>query len=481
MSLPTSPPVPIEPARGWRTFLWLWGSQALSVLGSGLTSFALNIYLTQTRYPLAEQRPELALALSVTGLGAGAAAIFGAPLAGALADRWDRRRMMLTCDLLGAALMVLGALLVASPAPPLWLLGAFTVAGGLISTFHASAFDTSYRVLLRPEQLPRANGLMQTLWTLSGLLSPALAALLIGLPALARRAGEEQATGLGAGLTAWLTRWLGGWSSGVPLAFLLDALSFAVAALIVWRLSIPTPPREDWAAGQRPSLAQDMRFGWTFLFRRPALIHLLLTFAALNLLTGGVGVLHPLLVKFTLGPDLAARGLGVEPALATLWTSLSAGGLVGGLLLSTWGGLRRRRVLGVLIPMIGAGAAHALSGVAGTLPLAAACVAFFGLMVVVLNAHSQSIWQLAVPPEMQGRVFSVRRLVAQFTLPLSVALTGALAARVAPGEVLLWSGSLAAGVAALQLLNPRLRRVEDLPSENGQGEGRQEGAQATAP
>ncbi|WP_051096830.1 MFS transporter [Deinococcus aquatilis] len=451
---PASPvlPTPKDTNGGWRTFLWLWSSQALSVLGSGLSGFAFNIYLTQTRFPLESQKPELAAALSLTALGWALAAIVGAPLAGALADRLDRRRMMLTADVLNAVLSAGAVALVLANNPPIWLFVLFTAALGLVGTFHGSAFDTSYSSLVHRERLPRANGMMQTLWSLSGLLSPALAALLIGLPALARRGGGPS--------------WLGGLQDGVPLAFALDGLSFAVAALVVWRLRIPSPVRADLAAEapNKPSLWADMRVGWTFILARRPLLHLLLTFASINLLTSGVGVLHPLLVKFTLAPDLAARGLTVETGLATLWTAMSAGGLAGGLLISVWGGLKRQRVLGVLIPMVLAGMAQALSGVAGTVVLTAAAIALFGIMTPIMNAHSQSIWQAQVPSELQGRVFSVRRLIAQFTVPLGTALVGLLAARFAPGSVLLWAGLVMAAVSALQLLNPAMRRIEDLPN-----------------
>ena len=56
-----------------------------------------------------------------------------------------------------------------------------------VSTFHGAAFDTSYAMLVPEKQLPRANGMMQTIWSLSGILSPALAASIIALPGLARQ------------------------------------------------------------------------------------------------------------------------------------------------------------------------------------------------------------------------------------------------------------------------------------------------------
>ncbi|MEW6420337.1 MAG: MFS transporter [Deinococcota bacterium] len=441
------PAAPGTPAHGWRTFLWLWGSQALSVLGSGLSGFAMNIYLTQTRFPLEAQRAELAAALSLTALGWTFAASFGAPLAGALADRWDRRRIMLTCDLLGGLLLAGGVALVTLTTPPVWVLVAYTAALGLVGTFQSSAFDTSYALLVPRHQLPRANGMMQTIWSLSGLLSPALAALLIGLPALARAGGGPA--------------WLAGIRDGVPLAFGIDGATFLLAALVLWRLGIPSPLRRE--VGPHPSLRQDMRFGWSFIFARPPLLHLLLTFAAVNLLSSGIGVLHPLLVKFSLIPNEAAGGLSREAALATLWTAMSAGGLAGGLLVSVWGGLKRQRVLGVLVPLVLAGAAQAASGALGQpgllVPVCVAVVCF-GLMTPIMNAHSQAIWQSQVPPDMQGRVFSVRRLIAQFTVPVSTALAGLLAARYAAGSLLLWSGLLLVLVAGMQLLNPVMRRVE---------------------
>ena len=439
----------MPPENGWHTFLWLWGSQALSVIGSALSGFAISIYLVQTRFPLPEQRGELAAALSLTVLAFTLVTVFGAPLAGALADRWDRRRMMLVSNVLNAALLGLGVLMVSAITPPIWLLVGFTACEGVLAALHSAAFDTSYSVLVPRDRLPRANGMMQTLWSLSGLLSPVLATVLIGLPALARTAG-------GPG-------WLSGWRDGVPLALLIDAASFLIAALVLWRLNIPTPPRRD-AGGKRPGLRQDMTFGFRFVFARPALLNLLLTFTVFNFLTVGVSVLHPLLVKYTLAPDLQSHGWSAGTGLAALYTTFSLGGLLGGILISAWGGLKRQRVLGVLIPMMAAGVMHALSGVAGTLVLTCVALGVYGLMVPMISAHSLSIWQSQVPPELQGRVFSVRRVIAQCTTPLSVAAAGLIAAFAAPGAVLFWAGLGIVALCTVQLLNPILRRVDESPA-----------------
>ncbi|HJW89791.1 MAG TPA: hypothetical protein VJ436_04030, partial [Anaerolineales bacterium] len=86
------------PPNGFRTFLIVWITQSVSVFGSALTFFTVNIWLTQSLYPLPEQKAQLAFALSAIGLAFGLPTVFGAPLAGAWADRHDRKRTMIAAD-----------------------------------------------------------------------------------------------------------------------------------------------------------------------------------------------------------------------------------------------------------------------------------------------------------------------------------------------------------------------------------------------
>lgn len=449
----TSQSVPSAPD-GWRTFVWLWSSQAFSVLGSAVAGFAFNIYLTVTRYPLAEQKPQLALALSATALAWGLAATLSAPLAGTWTDRHDRRTIMLGADLLGAALAfgILGLLLL--PAAPLWALVLTAGMMGLVSTFHGSAFDASYTTLVPKDRLPRANGMMQTIWSLAGLVGPAVAALLIGVPALLRKSEA-------------LPDWLLGLRDGVPFAYAVDGLTFLLAAAVLSRLSVPSP-KEVTDRSQPRSFREDMAFGWKFIGSRRPLLALLLTFAVANLCSSGLGVLEPLIVKFGLAADWESRGSTLTAALAILTVTQSVGGVLGGVFISVWGGLKTKRVLGVLVPMIVSGLALAAFGFSSTVLGACAALFVMGLTFPAMNAHSQSIWQSQVPPAMQGRVFSVRRLIAQFTSPLSTALAGLLAARYAGGNVAVVAGLLLAGVTAAQLFNPVIRRVEDSPKRTAE-------------
>src|SRR4029453_9799136 len=105
--------------------------------------------------------------------------------------------------------------------------------------------------------------------------------------------------------------------------------------------------------------------------RRP-LLWLLGTFTLANFVGGTGSVITPLLVKFNLAADWTARGFTYEAALALLGTMSGIGGVAGGVLMSTWGGLKHARIYGVLIPMLLTGIADLVFGLTSLLFVAAA-------------------------------------------------------------------------------------------------------------
>jgi MFS family permease len=129
--------------------------------------------------------------------------------------------------------------------------------------------------------------------------------------------------------------------------------------------------------------------------------------------------------------------------------------------MSTWGGLKGRKVYGVVVPILIAGIVQTLYGLSPWLYATAAFNFLLVGLVPIMNAHSQTIWQTQVPRELQGRVFSVRRVIAQFSAPLGVLLAGFTGALFNPGWVLAALGLFIVVFATLQLFNPYLLRVED--------------------
>jgi DHA3 family macrolide efflux protein-like MFS transporter len=429
-------PVPAQkPVQSFRTFFYLWASQGLSVFGSNLTFFAINVWLVTTVFPNPEQKAALASTLSLLALSFAIPHLALAPVAGVWADRYNKKRIMLLMDVGNGCLAAVMALLVWTGhfhVPFLLLISALA---SVMSAFHNAAFDTAYALLVPEAQLPRANGMMQMLWSLSAVLSPAAAATLVAF-------------------------------GGAGLAIGLDALSFFIAALILLLLPVPGSARELAGGGDaepvkrgapsRPSLWAEIRVGMQFLFARRELLWLLGMFAVANLLLTPTSLYIPLLAKFQLAADWAVRGFQFEGALATLNTSMAIGGIIGGAFVSAWGGLKQRRVFGVLIPLILSGLAQVLFGWTTSLWAGTAALFLFALGTPIANAHSQAIWQSRTPKEKQGRVFAVRRVIAQVTAPVMTGVAGWLAGRFDPGVLLTIFGAMLSLWALGQCFNPKI-------------------------
>jgi MFS family permease len=454
MTTPSTASQPYQtPENGFRTFFIIWITQTISVIGSALTIFSVTIWLTEELYPNPEQKAQLAFALSANGIVWGITHIFATPFAGAWADRHDRKQTMIVCDLLNTVLSLTLVILLLSGALQLWLLLVIMALSTIVSDFHGSAFDTSYAMLVPEKQLARANGMMQTSWSLSSVLSPALAAMLIALPALARQGN----------ITGPLNPLLARIAEGTPLAIGIDALTFFIAAVIPLFLSVPSPQRADLAPGSKgqKTLLADIREGALYIWHRRPMLWLLATFTTANLLFSFMSMLRPMLVKFNLSADWTASGFTYETALALVSTALGIGGLVGGLIISAWGGLKTWRVYGVIVFAVLASFTQVMFGLSNTLYVAAAASALWSAIVPFMNAHSAAIWQSQTPRELQGRVFSVRRVIAQFTYPIGTALAGIAGGVFNPGIVIAAAGILLWIFCLGQLGNPYLLRIED--------------------
>ncbi|HEX8229028.1 MAG TPA: MFS transporter [Chloroflexia bacterium] len=441
------------PANGFRTFFVMWLTQAFSAFGSQLTFFAVTIWLSTSLYAREDQKPDLAFALSAISL-MFTLTVLIAPVAGAWADRHDRKRTMIAVDVANGVLSGLLMLLMLMNVLELWMLLALVPVIAVLFQFHYAAFDASYAMLVPEKHLPRANGMMMAMWSLSAILSPAIAAIIVTLPDLARQ-------GL---LPGFLGSTLAGVRNGSALAVGVDAVTFLVAGAVLPFLRVPSPKRTDLGEkGEKPqkSMWADIKEGARYIKVRKPLIWLLMTFTVVNFATAPLEVFTPLLLKFNLAADWRAQGFTFESSLALIYTLAGLGGVAGGLAMSAWGGLKGRKVYGVLIPIMLTGLLQILFGLSSWLYLSAALNFFIVAVIPISGAHSQTIWQLQVPKELQGRVFSVRRLIAQFSVPLGVTLAGATGAAFNPGLVLAVLGVVIVLFAAFQLFNPYLLKVED--------------------
>ncbi len=360
---------------------------------------------------------------------------------------------MIAMDFASGALSLALIGLVGADALNLPLLLLVSVLFAATGAFHGSSFEASYAMIVPDRLLPRANGMMQTTSALSGVLSPAIAAAILSLPGLARQGHIPGSVGT----------FLGRMANGMPLAITVDSITFFVAAVTLLVLKIPSPVRTELRSDGRvrKTMWADIKEGALYILRRRPLLWLLSTLALINLISAPVNVLLPLLIKFNLATDWSTRGFTFETALGLMSTLASAGGVVGGLMVSSWGGLKARRIYGVFVPVVVGGLFQAILGFSPYLFLSSSAIAAICLLSPITGAHSQTIWQAQTPRELQGRVFSVRRLIAQVTIPFGVAIGGWLAGAFNPGTVVAISGIAVTVFSFLQLFNPYLMRVED--------------------
>jgi hypothetical protein len=167
------------------------------------------------------------------------------------------------------------------------------------------------------------------------------------------------------------------------------------------------------------SMLKEAAFGFHYIFARPSLLGLQLVFFAGNLFSG--------IAMTVVAPMVLARSGQNSLVFGTVETMGAVGGIVGAILMSAWGGFKRR-VHGVLGGWMFAGIfGTLLFGLNLGLPGWLAGIALGSLVSPLINGSNQAIWQSKVAPDLQGRVFSARRLIAWFTNPISPIIGGTLA------------------------------------------------------
>jgi len=430
-----------QPARGMKAFSVIWIGQLVSVLGSGLTAFALGVWALEQSHSVTQYTIIVVFA-SLPG-------VLVAPFAGALVDRWDRRKVMLWTDL-GPALITLAyAYLLWKGELHVWhiYIGAFV--SSVFGTFQWPAYISAITMLVERKQFARVNGMLEFAGAATTIAAPALAGLLLTL------------------VDIW----------GV---LLIDFATFLFAATTLLFVRIPRPEASPEGRRAKGSLWKEAAFGWTFIRERPGLFKLLLFFAVVNFVVCVCGVATmPMVLGFA----------SSKAAVGTIMSLVGIGMLIGGAIMTATGGPKRR-----IYAVLGAGFVYSLCfvmvGLRPSLLLVGAGVLIWYIVLPIQNACSTAIWQTKTPPDVQGRVFAMRRVIAQFTTPLGDFSAGPLADKVF-NPLLMPGGALAGGVigkvvgvgpgrgiglmyltfalipalAALWgFLNPRIRNVEtELP------------------
>lgn len=366
---------------GMLGFSIIWFGQLVSLTGSGMTIFALTLW--------AWQATGSATALALMSFFFMGPTILMSPVAGALVDRWSRKFVMILTDAVSGLATLTVLLLYLSGQLQIWHLYAVAAVVGAFQAFQWPAYSATISVMVDKKHYGRANGMMSLAEAGSAIAAPILAGLLIGL-------------------------------IGIAGVMTIDLITFLLAIGTLTVVHIPQPPKITADSDtQRSSLLQESLYGFRYILQRPSLLGLQLTLMATNLLAAfAYGVMSPMIL---------ARTENNAQILGTVLSVSGIGGVMGGLAMSAWGGPKRRvhGLLGglALKSLLG----MTLLGLGRSLPVwatAAFCSAF---LIPIINGSNQAIWQSKVAPDVQGRIFAVRRLIAQITSPLGLLIAGPLA------------------------------------------------------
>lgn len=395
-----------------RPFLILWSTQSLSTLGSSMTAFALVLWSYQAQGS--------ALSTALLSVCSYAPYVAMSIFAGALSDRWDKKRTMLFCDTL-AALCTLAVLALAERgALALWHLYLVNALSGLMNTVQQPAADVAVTLLTPREHFQRAGGLRSLSYSLNNMLSPALAT---GLYAFA----------------------------GLRGVILFDLATFCVAFLsLLFLIRLPSTPGQEEAA----PVLRSARAGLDYLRRERGVLDIILFLAAINLTASMYNAALPALALTR--PWGGEHALGLVQSVSG--TAMLAGSLAASLLPAPKS--RVRVICNCLL--LAMSTENFCLALGKSLPVWCVGAALGWVGIPVMNANLDVLVRGHVPVELQGRVFAARNTLQFFTIPVGYLLGGLLvdslfeplAARMEPGSLwaLLFGLGKGSGAAGLFLV-----------------------------
>lgn len=402
---------------GWKnTFFIIWTGQAFSLLGSELVQFALVWYLTK--------QTGSASVLAFASFVALIPRVLISPFSGALVDRWNRQRIMIFADAaIAVSTMVLAGIFWLGKIQ-IWHIYVIMFIRSLGSGFHWPAMQASTSLMVPKEQLSRISGLNQTLRGILGVIAPVAAALLLEI---------------------------------LPMFGILsiDVLTATIAISPLLFVVIPQPEKPSVTEIKKPAyLWEDVKDGFNYIFAWKGMLYLALFATALNFLLNPGFTFIPLLVTNYFGKGAVDFSL--------MESAFSVGIILGGIILSAWGGFKRN-IFTSLAGIIGMALGTAIIALTpiNLFYVAVAGMAITGLMNPIANGPIAAIIQSHVDPHMQGRVFSMLESMISAMMPISLLIAAPVAEWIGiRGWLLLGSGGcLVMGIAGFFI--PALIHLEE--------------------
>lgn len=356
-----------------RPYLMLWSTQTLSALGSGMTSYTLVLWLYL--------RSGSAFRTALLSVCSYTPYVIMSIFAGALSDRWNKKRIMLVCDLLAALSTVIVFLLIKTDTLNVWHMYILNVLNGLMNTIQQPASEVAATLLIPYYQ--KTSGLRSFSQSLNSILTPVLATSLFMF-------------------------------AGIGSVITVDLITFAVAFLTL--LFFIHIPESDVPEQAEEKLLTAARKGIMWLRENPLILTLILYLACINLVASIYDAALPAMVL--------SKGNGGETVLGIVNTCVGIATLAGSVFVTFLPTPKNRVKVISLVLLLSMSSENFLLAF-GKTPLIWCIGAVLGwLCIPVMSANLDVIFRSSIPLDMQGRVYACRNTLQFFTIPVGFLLGG---------------------------------------------------------
>jgi MFS family permease len=368
---------------GMRGFVLLWAGQFISIFATRMTNFAITLW--------AWDMTGTATGLVLVGVIGFLPGVLLSPLAGTLIDRWNRKLVLAFSDAGAAISTVILLILFYTGKAEIWHLYATSALTSAFGAFQYPAYSAVVTTMVPKEQYARANSMGAVVGSASGIAAPMLAgALLVVID--------------------------------IHQIMLIDLATFGLAMLALLLVYIPNPERTQDLPEGKSSIWKETLQGIKYILERPSLLAIILLFTASNLHAAfGYPIMTPMILTKT-GDNSLILGMSRSAG--------SVGFLVGGLIMSIWGG-PKKRIHAINLSFILWGLFGAfVFGPAWSLPFWLIGSFTMAVFNPIINSAYIAILQDKVAPDIQGRIFGLEDAISTISFPLGQLLAGQLADRV---------------------------------------------------
>ena len=358
-----------------RDFYLLWSTQSLSQLGSSITAFALTLWLYE--------KTGSALSTAALTICTYAPYVVMSIFAGALSDRFDKKKTMLVCDALAALSTIVVFVLYKTDMLRVWHLYLINVISGLMNTVQQPASEVTYTLVIPKEHYQRTGGLQSLSRSLISIGNPVIAAALYGI-------------------------------AGLTVVIIVDLATFAVAFIsLAFFIRIPKVSGDDRNEGNILRLAKE---GLLYLKQNPLILYVILFMSGVNLVASAFDAVLPALIIPS--PRGGNSVLGIV-------TSCSGIAMVAGSLLATFMPKPKDRVRVIYLSMLFALGTENFFLAFSRSPVVWCIGQVLGwIFVPVMSTNQNVIMRNTIPTNLQGRVYACRNTLQFFTIPIGLLMGG---------------------------------------------------------